>query len=255
MRVDLSQSSKQTLFVADLEPPPHLLEEARGLDRESDIRLLFTKHNRVLVQEPQVHGMTEPIALETLQSLKLKWAQLPSFLVVSTTLGCLPDKDCQFTWLRVEFRLGAELTDHDLRPVACKLYPENEEDQVKEIKDFEVSSQFQVKVLNIETPGLTPTSKHTMEYTSSRYRVFTFGRMSSQPTWNFRATEVHPEIAGDLTLVLVVALKPTLITTGEISVSAEVQLHSTLPKFPLLMKRSADGVTKNSFKLSGGAVI
>ncbi len=251
MRIDLSHSSMKTLFVTDLEPPAHLLEKTRGLDHESEIRLLFTKHNRISIREPVVLEMTEPITPETLRSLNLKWSKPPSFFTVCTTVGCLPDKDCRFTWLRVEFNLGSELINTDIRPVACKLYPEFDKDEIKEIKSFEISSQFSFNIPSIET-SLTGNFAKKKEYPSYRYKLITHGNGSSRPAWDFRVTEVNPEIAGDITLLFIVALQPDIATAGEISVSAEVQLRTALPKFPLIMKRS-DGV-KNNFRLCTGTV-
>ena len=185
------------------------------------------------------------------RGLKVRWSKPPSFFTICTTLGCLPDRDCRFTWLRIEFNLGPGLTDHDIKPVACKLYPENDKDEIKEIKSFEISSQLSFNIPSIET-SLTGNFTKKREYPSYSYKVITYGKMSPRPVWDFRVTEVNPEIAGDFTLLFIVALQPDIATTGEISVSAEVQIKTALPKFPLIMKRSS-GV-KNSFRLCTGTV-
>jgi len=225
------------------------------LGHESDVRLLFTKHNRVAVQRPNCSSMNRLPDRDTVKALNLRWPDQPAFLTVCTTFGCLPDHDCRFTWLRIDFTLGSNLVDEDTKPIACRLYPESSEDETKEIKSFEVSHQLGFKILDISTPSLAALANKVQNTKATVIELPRFGKMGAHPTWDFRTTEVHPEIAGDFSLILVAALPANTDAVGEITLSAEVQIRSSLPKFPLLMKRTYTGAAKNSFKLRAGEAI
>lgn len=222
MRV--SVGSTEPLFVAELEPPPHALEEVTRAGSEGDIRLLAGKRNRVAVQRPSIS--------------QVAGAQL---LGVALTVGCLPDPDCRFTWLQTDVELDGA--------VARALYPERDEDEVKVVKSFDVSLEGGVTIAGIGGPSAKAGRGGETEFTSYRYHVVTFGRGGSKPIWHFRATDVHPEIAGDFTLILLVEPSDGGEGTASVSVSAEAQLRTGLPKLPLLMKRTAAGAAVNTFEL------
>jgi hypothetical protein len=246
----LTNDSEKLLLVAELEPAEHVLQEAqRSSSSESDMRLLFSRHNQVAIQEPIIQTISKQLDHDLVRSLNLRWADSPVFLTVSTTLGCLPDRDCKFTWLRAQFDLGRGIDDQTMRPIACKLFPETDQDEIKEIRSFEITNTMGVKLKDFESPSVSGAGKRSTEYSRYQYHLTAFGKLSSRPIWDIRATEVHPEIAGDLTLILIVALPSQKVFDAEISISAEVQFRSSLPKVPFLMKRSDLDAAKNVFKL------
>jgi len=53
--------------------------------------------------------------------------------------------------------------------------------------------------------------------------------------------------------MMVVALKPGIEATGEISISAQAQLRSGLVSIPLITKRTSEEAIKNTFTLLGSA--
>jgi hypothetical protein len=248
MRLDLPAADGDSLFVAELEPPEHLLEEARGSDRQAELRLMLNKRNRISMERPLVREFTEAVDAETLARLDLPAAEC-RFLTVLTTVSCLPDPDCRFNWMRAEFELGPELDDDAVRPVACQLYPARTEDQVKQVRSVEVHGDLSIEVAGVSGPSGGRKQTTTTEVSGVRYRVLTFGQFSPEPAWHFARTEVTPEVAGDLFLALVVAVPDGLQTTTAVTLSAEVQLKSAPFALPLLTRRTADAAVARDFPL------
>jgi hypothetical protein len=246
---DLPAAVGEELFVADLEPPEHLLEESRGGDRRAELKLMLTKRNRISMERPVVREFSEGIDAETLARLDLPAGDC-RFATVLTTVTCLPDPDCRFNWLRVEFELGPELGADAVRPVACRLYPARSEDQVKQVRSVELHGDLTIKVATVDGPTVGRTQTTTTEANGVRYKIMTFGQLSSEPTWHFARTEVTPEVVGDIFLVLVVAMPLDQQTTAAVSLSAEVQLKSAPFALPLLTRRSADAALARSFPLT-----
>lgn len=246
--LDLPAGDGDSLFVAELEPPGHLLEEARGSDRQAELRLMLGKRNRIGMQRPVVREFTEAVDAETLSRLDLPAADC-RFVTVLTTVSCLPDPDCRFNWMRAEFELGPELGDDAVRPVACQLYPARSEDQVKQVHSIEVHADLSVQVAGVTGPAAGRTRTTTTEVNGVRYRILTFGLFSPEPAWHFARTEVTPEVAGDLLLALVIAVPAGLETTAAVTLSAEVQLKSAPFALPLLTRRTADAAVARSFPL------
>src|SRR5215204_2408343 len=170
MRVDLVRSPHPPLLEVELEPPANI-RERRGLEYEADLNVLFTKRNRVAVYDVFVQQLTEAIDQEILNRLQLKWSATPLLSVVSVHVGCMPDHDCKFTWLRVSCDLGHEIAERRLRPLACKLYPEGSEDPINVVKSFEVSSKLGIKVLEVTTPELSTKESSQKQYESYHYRL------------------------------------------------------------------------------------
>jgi len=249
MRLDLPPTASAEFFVADLEPPEHLLEESRGAYRQAELRLMLTKRNRISMERPVVREFDDAIDAQTLARLELPAADC-RFVTVLTTVACLPDPGCRFNWLRAEFELGPELPADAARPVACRLFPARSEDHVKHVRSVEVHSDLSIEVAGVAGPAVGRTATTTTEVSGVRYRILTFGQFSPEPAWHFARTEVTPEVAGDLFLALVVAIPPELETTAAVSLSAEVQLKSASFALPLLTRRSADGALAGSFALA-----
>jgi hypothetical protein len=247
MLVNMIPAAGDELFVADLEPPEHLLEESRGNDRGAELRVMLTRRNRVSMERPIVQDLSEPLDPDALARLELP-AEDCTFLSVLTTVACLPDPDCRFNWLRVAFELGSELADDALRPVACQLYPMRSEDQVKEVRSVEVHGDLTVEVVGV---GPSVGRKQTVQTEAStvRYSVMTFGRFGPEPTWHFARTEVTPEVTGDFFLALVIAVPSGVEASASVSLSAQAQLKSSPISIPVLTRRSADGVIARSFAL------
>ena len=250
MRFEQPDQPVEQTTILDLEPPAHLLEESRGQINEHDISLLFGKINQVAIQPPLISTYKEEVAPDIVDHFRQRWQQEPKFVVTSTTFGCLPDPDCQFVWIRVVFNLGSNLTDSGTFPVAYQMYPETSQDEVKKVRAFEVSSKLGITVEKIGTPSITKTRKQTDEHLVYNYMVTTYGKLSPKPAWDIRATEVHPEIAGDFTLILVIATNPDIEAKGTVSLSTEVQLRGGRIKIPLLMKQTHRDVIGNEFVLS-----
>jgi hypothetical protein len=248
MRLDLPATVGDDLFVADLEPPEHLLEESRGSDRHAELRLMLGKRNRISMERPVVREFSEAIDAETLSRLELPAVDC-RFVTVLTTVACLPDPDCRFNWLRAEFELGPELGADAVRPVAVRLYPARMEDQVKQVRSVELHGDLSIEVAGVAGPAVGRTQTTTTEVSGVRYRILTFGQFSPEPAWHFARTEVTPEVVGDIFLALVVAVPAELETTAAVSLSAEVQLKSAPFALPLLTRRSADSAVAGSFQL------
>jgi hypothetical protein len=246
----LDPSAHDDFFVAELEPPDHALEELRSAESEAVVRLWTGRRNRVAVRRPVLNPILDSVPAAVGQSLGLSWCDDRCSLVsIALTVGCLPDQGCHFTWLQAELRLGVEPPVPDLLPIACRLYPERTEDEVKVVRKFDVSIDAGLAFAGIEGPSIGGGQSTERAFTSYRYHVVTFGRMGSTPVWHLRSTDVHPEIIGDFTLLAVVAVPPGPGWMGMVSVSAEAQLGRSGPKVPLLMRRTAKGIAAPAFDL------
>jgi hypothetical protein len=249
----LDPGTDEDLFVAELEPPDHAFEELRSAEPEAVVRLWAGKRNRVAVRRPALNPVLDSVPAEVGRSLGLPWCDESCSLVsVAFTVGCLPDAGCQFTWLQAELRLGVEPPSLEPLPIACRLYPERAEDEVKVVRKFDVSIDAGLAFVGVEGPSIGAGRATERAFTSYRYHVVTFGRMGSTPVWHLRSTDVHREIIGDFTLLAVVAVPPGRGWRGAVSVSAEAQLGGSGPKVPLLMKRTARDVAGSAFDLRPG---
>src|SRR5262245_3564474 len=206
-------------MLLEMPAPPHVPkgeieftapdELLRGTRAEADLKLLFSKSNRILVQDVLVQPFTDPVSTTVLSSIQCHWAGPPQFKVLTARLSCIPSPDCKFTWLRVGFELGNE--DHDtVRPIACSLFPESRQDRVKVTSSVEISSE-----LTIEIAKTGSKLQETLERERREFNVNTYGAFSSTPAWDFHKTEVNPEVAGDLTLVMVVAQPQAATSQGQ----------------------------------------
>lgn len=243
MLVDVSDSPDRGEELP-LELPDHVLEEFRGGDRQGELRLMLSKRNAVRMTTPIVRPYTEAVDAETRDRIPLS-PEACQFVAVLTTVDCRPDPDCRFNWLRVEFTLGAD----EPRPVACRLYPERAEDPVKQIRAVEFGAEMTIKAMGVSGPTVKRGRSVNTEADTLQYRVMTFGQYSSTPAWHFKATDVAPEVIGDMSLALIVAVPSDLDTTASITVSAEAQLKTVPFAVPLLTRRAADGLHRNTFPL------
>ena len=88
-----------------IELEPALREVERGeSESTADITLLLSKKNRVAIQDPTVQEHRDAIDPSVLSALRLKWTN-PKFLALATTVTCMPDPGCRFTFLRIEYDL------------------------------------------------------------------------------------------------------------------------------------------------------
>ena len=243
MLVDLSNSVDRGVELT-LELPDHVLEEFRGGDRQGELRLMLSKRNAVRMTTPIVRPYTEAMDAETRGRLPLSPGDC-QFVAVLTTVDCRPDPACRFNWLRVEFTLGAD----EPRPVACRLYPERAEDPVKQIRALDFGAEMTIKAMGVTGPNIKRARSLKTEADTLQYRVMTFGRYSSTPAWHFASTAVAPEVIGDMSLALIVVVPSDFASTASITVSAEAQLKSVPFAVPLLTRRSADGLHRNTFPL------
>jgi len=131
MLLEIPAHATAPLASLDLTPPD---DSVRAM-ADANLRLMFSKSNRVVVQDLSVIPFSEKVApgvitdlMENIeQSLRTKWEQAPVFKVLTARLTCIPDSGCRFTWLRVSFDLGTD-ADDGVRPIACKLFPESSQD-------------------------------------------------------------------------------------------------------------------------------
>jgi hypothetical protein len=243
MLVDLSDSVDRGEELA-LQLPDHVLEEFRGADRQAELRLMLSKRNTVRVTPPIVRPYREAIDTETRDRLRLPPDRC-QFVAVLTTVDCRPDPDCRFNWLRVEFTLGAD----EPRPIACRLYPERAEDPVKQIRAMEFGAEMSISAMGLTGPSVKGGHSVKTVADTLQYRVMTFGRWGSIPAWQFKSTTIAPEVIGDMSLALIVAVPSDLESTAVIKVSAEAQLKNVPFAVPLLTRRSADGLHRDTFLL------
>jgi len=233
--------SGEALFEEELVVPEQISE--RGAS--TDIKVMLTKRNRVVVQRPTV----APLALDFGVPTDVPWPDA-SFVAVSMTVGCLPDPDCYFTWLRVEVDLGADEPDGEDRPIAYLLFPEDGEDELESASGVELTGELKVEAGGLGGPSLGFVRKRSTSGSLFRYRVVTFGQRGPNAAWDFRATEVHPEIAGDVSLHLVVAMQPSRTSSAAVDLSARAQLRRGGGAIPLITRRSARDVRAHTFELS-----
>lgn len=248
MIVDVSGSADR-VQESLLEIPDHVLEESRGGGRQAELRLMLSKRNAIGVTAPIVRPYEDAIDATTRDRVGFALEQ-SDLVAVLMTVDCRPDPDCRFNWLRVEVTLGTD----DPRPVACRLYPERAEDQVKRVRSVEFGGEMAISVMGVTGPAVKGARTNSMEADELQYRVMTFGRFGSTPAWHFARTAVAPEVIGDILLVLVVAVPAGSEAVASAVVSAEVQLKSVPFAVPMLTRRTGDGLLLDGFSLRAGQV-
>jgi hypothetical protein len=232
----------------DLVPREDLVQRTAA---QAELKVMFSKLNRVAVQYIAVQEYTDEVApgvLERLGPANLapqirSWTHPPEYKVVSAFLSCIPDPACRFTYLRVAFELGSE-TRTQARPIACTLAPTSSQDVLKRSMSVEISSELAVKVAKggtKETLGL--------EHELYEYNITAHGRFSSTPTWDFRRTPVHPEIVGDLALLMVVASPAGSPSPSSLRISAQAELRSGSGLIPLVTRRREDDAATVAFTI------
>jgi hypothetical protein len=227
--------------------PPEELVRSRG--SEAELRLMFTKSNRVVVQDVFVQPFSENVAPTVLEKLSAnivaplqhRWRQAPEFKVLTARLTCIPDSGCRFTWLRISFELGDE-AQAELRPVACKLYPESSQDAIKLKSSVEISGELSIHVGKTGTKGTKG-----VEHDRYEYNIKAYGTFGPSPAWDFQKTPVHPEITGDLVLLMVIAAPPATTSSGELKISARAELESSPIVIPLITRRTSDNAAAMTF--------
>jgi len=247
MLLEIPAHATAPLASLDLTPPD---DSVRAM-ADANLRLMFSKSNRVVVQDLSVIPFSEKVApgvvtdlMENIeQSLRTKWEQAPVFKVLTARLTCIPDSGCRFTWLRVSFDLGTD-ADDGVRPIACKLFPESSQDAVKLKSSVEISAE-----LSIEVAKTGMKMQNESEHDRYEYNVNAYGSFSSSPAWDFQKTPVHPEITGDLMLITVMALPETQSTSGEMKVSARAELGEGSIAIPLITRRTQSDAATVSFKI------
>jgi hypothetical protein len=192
----------------------------------TDIKVLFSTPNRVILQSIFVQPFTDAVAPEALPNfdaqkppLALRWNGTPGFKVISSYLTCLPAPGCRITQLRVSYELGVD-TEERLRPVVCAMFPRSEKDSIKVNSSFEISSKLTIKVVEGDAKKGGST-----EHEENKYRITTYGMAGPSPTWDFSETAVNPELQGDMQLVMVVAAPPGSKNTGELKLTARAELR------------------------------
>jgi hypothetical protein len=248
MLLEIPSGSGQAVATLDLTPPDDVV---RAGIADANLRLMFTKSNRVIVQDVSVIRFSEKVApsvminlLENIEeSLRQKWEQSPVFKVVTARLTCIPDSGCRFTWLRVSFELGDDAED-GIRPIACKLFPESSQDAVKLKSNVEVSGELSVAVVKT---GMK--IQKGFEHDRFEYNVNAYGAFSSSPTWDFQKTPVHPQITGDLVLLMVIALAGDESNSGQLKVSARAELGDGSIAIPLITRRTEDNAATVQFNI------
>ena len=216
----------------------------------ADLKLLFTRSNRIFIQDVFVQPFSEDVAPAVLKSLtdevtapfRDRWQGSPDFKLVTSRVSCVPAPECKFTWLRVDFELGQE-DQAAVRPIACKLYPESLEDTVEITSSLEISGELTIKLAKGGSK-----SGQTTKVTQHQYSVKAHGAFSPTPGWDFQKTEANPAIAGDITLLMVVACPPGVQIPGEMKVSARVELKSG-SIIPLVMRRTSENAAGVAFML------
>jgi len=232
----------------DLTPPDDLVRAGMA---DANLRLMFTKSNRVTVQDVSVIPFSEKVAPGVItdlrdnieESLRNKWEQSPIFKVLTARLTCVPDSGCRFTWLRVSFDLGYQAND-DIRPIACKLFPESSQDAVKLKSSVEISGELSIQVAKT---GMK--MQNGFEHDRFEYNVNAYGAFSSSPAWDFQKTPVHPQITGDLTLILIMAQPSDQASSGVLKLSARAEVGEGSIAIPLITRRTQDDAATVSFKI------
>jgi len=243
MFVDLTDVERHSQDVA-LELPAHVLEESRGQDRQAELRVMLSKRNSIGVTTPIVRRYDEPLDDDVRDRIGLPPDRC-ELVTVLTTVDCRPDPGCRFNWVRVEVTLG----DADPRPVACRLYPERAEDQVKSVRAVNVGAKLSISIVGVDGPSLSAGKSTKTETNTLQYRVLTFGQYGATPAWHFAKTDVATEVAGDIFLALVVAVPTGVDATASLVVSAEAQLKTIPFAVPLVTRRTGDGLHRDKFSL------
>jgi hypothetical protein len=241
-----SPEAKASLELVPTDDDPKLRGRA-----EADLKLVFGKSNRVIVQDIFVQPFSEDIAPTIFEKLnknigtpyEQRWQKAPEFKVVTTRLTCIPNAACMFTWLRISFELGDE-AQGELRPVACKLYPESSQNAIKLTSKVVISGE-----LTVEVAKTSASVEEESEHNRYEYQINAYGAFSPSPAWDFKETHEHPEITGDLTLLMVIASPPGASNSGELKVSAKAQLRSEPLTIPLVTRRTANQAAAVTFML------
>lgn len=143
----------------------------------------------------------------------------------------------------MSFELGDE-TQGSPRPIACKLYPETSQDAVKLKSSVEVSGDLTVQVVKT---GMKRSDG--IEHDRYEYNINAYGAFSASPAWDFQKTPVHPEVTGDLVLLMVIAAPSEDADEGEVKVSARVELGDGSMAVPMITRRTADNATSVRFAI------
>lgn len=202
--------------------------------------------NRIAVHNIGVDRLTE--VAQDARPCALAWPD-PVYSVVTARIGFLPDRGHRFTNVRVTIALGHALAA-GLRPIACSMFPASELDSSKVVKSVEVTATLGVKVASVELDALKHGHSEARETTAYSYHIVTFGACSSEPAWDFRANESHPELAGDVVLVLVAASPPGVATSGEISVTAIVESVASGFRLPFVSRATDPINASKTFQLT-----
>jgi hypothetical protein len=233
--------------IVDLQPsiPPEI---ERGEAPNANLTVLLTKKNRVAIQEPTVQEYRGAIDPNVVSEIGLKWPS-PKFFAIAGTITCMPDPACRFTFLRIELDLGPGLP-RQARPVACGFHPENGQHTIQMVESAETTANLGFKVKGVETPSVAQKEGISATHERRFYSIVVFGRRGPNPGWDFRATPVCDEIAGDLDILLLVASSADVQTEAGISVSADVMLRSAGVSIPFLTSRKESDVAGVRFKLA-----
>jgi hypothetical protein len=249
MRFELPSHEASAAVEIALEPPPQVVDRSStDPARQQEIKVFFTKRNRIALHDVVVRKVEDLVDPGTAAEFQARWSGRVEYRVVCIRLGCLPDPDCQFTWVRADFQLGSNVEPSN-RPLICSLSPETTSDIVDQVRSLELSAKLEVKALGTTANSLGGSDKTTVTAKSKRYRIAVIGKMSPNPAWDFRATESDPEIIGDITLIMVAAMKAGISARGFLSLSATARLRSGFNDIPLVTKRTQEGVVRHEFQL------
>lgn len=247
MQIDLLPHGGDAKFAFDLFPSEsELRHRAFG---QAEVKLMMGKVNRILVQDIAVQQFSETIADDALKTVREKtsaqfsdrYGKIPIFRIVTTRLTCQPSDGCIFTHVRTSFGLGRQ--EDTVRPIACTLVPDSKANMVTVKDSVEISSELTVQVVKTGSKGT-----HGTEYQRSEYQIRALGGFSPEPAWDFYATHQEPEVAGDLTLVMVVVSPEGLKSDCTISVAADAKLEG-LPGIPMITRRRSGDPTPVHFSI------
>jgi hypothetical protein len=223
-------------------------EQVRGL-LTTDVKVLFSAPNRVVVQNIFVQPFTDDVVPEALEKthdqevapLATRWNGKPDIKVVSSHLTCLPAPGCRMTWLRASFELGVGVQD-GLRPIVCAMFPQTQQDTIKITSGYEISNKLTIKAIE----GGAKRTGGT-EHQESTNRITTYGAFGPSPAWDMNGTVVNPEIQGDLRLVMVVAAPPGSKTPCDLALSGRAELRAL--KIPLVTRRTGTSAGPLRFEI------
>jgi hypothetical protein len=247
MQLTLPPYPIEAKFVLDLVPSESEVHN-RAL-AQAEVKLLLAKANRILVQDIFVQQFSEtvaPAAIQTIQAnvkeqFNEKYGGAPVFRIITARLTCQPSDRCIFTRVRAAFDLGRD--GDAVRPIACTLFPDSKADVVTIKNSIEVSNELTIKVAKTGSKGT-----HATEYERREYQIRVRGGFSPEPAWEFKATHQEREIAGDLTLMMVVVSPEALTSACEMSVSAEAKVGG-FPGIPLITRRDSKNPTRVPFSI------